>query len=115
MIVALDDGTPIGSLSWHGVAYGPNLLSRAWNIGITIVPEHRGRGHGTAAQRMLADHLFASTDVNRIEASTDTRNVPEQRSLERAGFRREGVLRGAQYRAGEWHALVLFARLRDDR
>jgi RimJ/RimL family protein N-acetyltransferase len=114
MIVALDDGTPIGSLSWHGVAYGPNRRSRAWNIGITIVPEHRGRGHGTAAQRMLADHLFATTDANRVEASTDTRNVAEQRSLARAGFRREGVVRGAQYRAGAWHDLIVFARLRHD-
>jgi len=114
MIIALDDGTPIGSLSWHGVVYGPNRLSRAWNIGITIVPQHRGSGHGTAAQRMLADHLFATTDANRVEASTDTRNVAEQRSLERAGFRREGLLRGAQYRAGAWHDLIVFARLRDD-
>lgn len=114
MIVTLDDGTPIGSVSWHRVGYGPNARSRAWNIGITILPEHRGRGHGTAAQRMLADHLFATTDVNRVEASTDVRNQAEQRALERAGFRREGVLRGAQFRAGAWHDLVLFARLRDD-
>ena len=114
MIVVLDDGTPIGSVSWHSVGYGPNRRSRAWNIGITILPEHRGRGHGTAAQRLLAEHLFATTDANRVEASTDTRNIAEQRALERAGFRREGVLRGAQYRAGQWHDLVLFARLRDD-
>jgi RimJ/RimL family protein N-acetyltransferase len=114
MIVILDDGTPIGSVSWHAVAYGPNAGSRAWNIGITIVPEHRGRGHGTAAQRLLADHLFATTDANRVEASTDVRNVAEQRSLERAGFQREGVLRGAQCRAGAWHDLVLFARVRND-
>ena len=114
MIVVLDDGTPIGAMSWHGVAYGPYRRSLAWNIGITIVPEHRGRGHGAAAQRMLAEHLFATTVANRVEASTDTENVAEQRALERAGFRREGVLRGAQYRAGEWHDLVLFARLRDD-
>ena len=114
MIVVLDDGTPIGSVSWHSVSYGPNLRSRAWNIGITIVPEYRGRGHGTAAQRRLAEHLFATTDANRVEASTDIRNLAEQRSLERAGFRREGILRGAQCRAGAWHDLVLFARLRHD-
>ena len=114
MIVVLDDGTPIGSVSWHRVGYGPNRRSRAWNIGITILPEHRGCGHGTIAQRLLADHLFATTDANRVEASTDTRNIAEQRALERAGFRREGVLRGAQYRVDRWHDLVLFARLRDD-
>jgi RimJ/RimL family protein N-acetyltransferase len=114
MIVVLDDGTPIGSMSWHGVAYGPYRRSLAWNIGITIVPEHRGRGHGAAAQRMLAEHLFATTEANRVEATTDAGNVAEQRALERAGFTREGVLRGAQYRAGAWHDLILYARLRDD-
>lgn len=114
MVVTLDDGTPIGVVSWHGVAHGPNRRSLAWNVGITIVPEHRGRGHGAAAQRLLAEHLFATTDVNRVEATTDVRNVAEQRALERAGFRREGVLRGAQYRAGAWHDLVLYARLRGD-
>ena len=114
MIVVLDDGTPIGSMSWHGVAYGPYRRSLAWNIGITLVPEHRGRGHGAEAQRMLAEHLFATTEANRVEATTDVGNIAEQRALERAGFRREGVLRGAQYRAGAWHDLVLFARLRED-
>ena len=114
MVVTLDDGTPVGIVSWHGVAYGPNRRSLAWNIGITIVPEHRGRGHGAAAQAMLAEHLFATTDVNRVEATTDVHNVAEQRALERAGFRREGVLRGAQHRDGRWHDVVLYARLRED-
>ncbi len=114
MIVTLGDGTPIGVVSWHGVVHGPNRRSQAWNIGITIVPEHRGCGHGAAAQRHLADHLFATTDVNRVEATTDVRNVAEQRALERAGFVREGVLRGAQHRDGRWHDIVLYARLRGD-
>ena len=114
MVVTLDDGTPIGAVSWHRVPYGPNRRSLAWNIGITIVPEHRGQGHGATAQRMLAEHLFATTDANRVEASTDVRNVAEQRALERAGFRREAVARGAQYRDGRWHDLVVYARLRGD-
>ena len=63
---------------------------------------------------MLAEHLLAATDANRVEASTDTDNLAEQRALERAGFRREGVVRGAQYRAGRWHDLVVYARLRGD-
>ena len=44
----------------------------------------------------------------------DVENVAEQRALERAGFTREGVLRGAQHRRGRWRDLVLYARLRDD-
>ena len=114
MVVALDDGTPVGVVSWFAVSYGPNLGSRAWNMGITIAPGHRRKGYGAAAQRLLADHLLSTTEANRVEASTDVENVAEQRALERAGFRREGVARGAQFRRSRWHDLVIYARLRDD-
>jgi RimJ/RimL family protein N-acetyltransferase len=108
------DGQVAGSVSWHTVSYGPNSQSRCPNIGIALLPEYRGRGLGGPAQRMLADYLFATSDVNRVEASTDIENLAEQKALERAGFRREGVLRGAQWRAGSWHDLVGYARLRSD-
>lgn len=114
VIAVLDDGTPVASLSWFGIPHGPNQRSVAWNIGITVVPEHRRRGHGAQAQRLLARHLFATTAANRVEADTDVDNVAEQRALERAGFRREGILRQAQYRGGRWHDLVLYSVLRSD-
>jgi aminoglycoside 6'-N-acetyltransferase len=63
---------------------------------------------------MLADYLFATTPVHRLQASTDVDNRPEQAALERAGFLREGLLRGAQWRRGAYHDLVLFSRLRTD-
>jgi aminoglycoside 6'-N-acetyltransferase len=108
------DGEAVGEVSWHAVDYGPPPQSRALNIGIHVAPAHRGRGVGTAAQRALAGYLFATYPVNRVEASTDMTNVAEQRSLEKAGFTREGVLRGAQWRAGTWHDLVGYARVRGD-
>ena len=107
-------GTPIGTVGWHKVVNGPNPESTAWNIGITLVPEARGRGYGAEAQRQLAAYLFETTGVNRVEASTDVENLAEQRSLEKAGFRREGIARGAQFRAGAYHDLVTYSRLRDD-
>jgi len=115
LVVTLPDGTPVGCVSWHGVHHGMPPASRCWNIGITIAPHHRGRGLGTEAQRLLAAYLLATTTVNRIEADTDVTNLAEQRSLEKAGFTREGTMRGAQFREGAWHDLVLFSRLRDDR
>ena len=63
---------------------------------------------------MLAQYLFTTTAVHRVQATTDVRNVPEQRALERAGFAREGVLRGCQWRQADWHDLVSYARLRID-
>ena len=108
------DGEPIGTVSWQEVRYGPNDESLAINIGIALIPAARGHGHGSAAQRMLAGYLFATTKINRVEASTDLENVAEQRALERAGFTREGVIRGAQFRAGRWRDLIGYSRLRAD-
>lgn len=114
VIERVADGVPIGTVGWRAVSYGPTSGSRAWQIGISIVPEWRGQGLGTEAQRLVADHLFATTDAFRVEASTDVDNLAEQRALEKAGYRREGVNRGAQVRPDGRHDLVLYARLRSD-
>lgn len=114
MIVALAGGEPVGDISWFGVPYGPTRRSIAWRIGITVLSAQRGRGYGARAQRLLADHLLATTPSNRVEADVDVANVAERRALERAGFTAEGVLRGAQHRGGVWHDLILYARLRGE-
>lgn len=103
--VTVDDDRIVGLLSWRPAIYGPNRYP-AMTLGVGIVPELRGQGYGTEAQRLLTDYLFAHTNANRIEAQTDVENIGEQRALEKAGFIREGVLRGAQWRNGEWHDLV---------
>jgi RimJ/RimL family protein N-acetyltransferase len=107
-------GTPIGNVSWHAVHNGPPPWSRCWNIGISLTPSWRGRGYGGPAQRALAEYLFATTAVMRVEASTRSDNLAEQRALEKAGFSREGILRCAQFQDGHWRDLVLFSIVRAD-
>src|SRR5579863_86701 len=85
-LVELPDGTPVGLVSWIQIPHGPNRRSLAWNIGITVSLAHRGHRYGAAAQRAIADELFALSDANRVVAETDIGNIAEQRSLERAGF-----------------------------
>ena len=106
------DGDIVGTMSWHAVLYGPTRGSQAWSMGIGLASACRGKGIGSEAQRMLSEHLLLT--VHRVEASTDVDNIAEQRSLEKAGFQREGVLRGAQRRAdGVNHDLVMYSRTRD--
>lgn len=114
LVIEDEAGTMLGDISWRLVHYGPTAASRAYNIGIALLPQHRGRGYGWAAQAAVARYLFRTTAVQRVEASTDAANVAEQRSLEKAGFHREGVLRRAQYRAGDWHDLVVYSVLRGE-
>jgi RimJ/RimL family protein N-acetyltransferase len=113
MLICVDD-EPIGGVQWHAVNYGPNRGSTALNLGIAITPAARGQGVGSQAQRLLADYLFAHTIVFRVEASTDVTNLAEQKALTKAGFSREGIARGAQFRLGEWHDMVVYSRLRTD-
>jgi RimJ/RimL family protein N-acetyltransferase len=104
----------VGMVSWHAVAHGPSPASRCWNIGIVLLPHARNRGIGTAAQRALAAYLFQVSPMMRLEAATLADNAAEQRSLEKAGFTREGVLRGAQFLDGAWRDVVYYGRLRTD-
>jgi len=115
MIERLSDDEPVGTVGWRLVTvYGPSPMSDAHQIGIELIPSARGQGLGVEAQRLVADYLFAATHVNRVEASTDIENVAEQRALDKAGYKREGVVRGSQFRGGTHHDLVVYARVRSD-
>ena len=102
----------LGIVSFRRKAAGP--ASYHWEIGIALLPKGRGHGYGAEAQRLLVRYLFAHTPVNRIEAWTESANIAEQRSLEKAGFTREGVRRGAGWRAGAWRDVVLYGILRSE-
>jgi RimJ/RimL family protein N-acetyltransferase len=114
LAVETPDGLLAGAVSWFPVPHGPGSACRALNIGISLLPAHRGQGYGWAAQRALAEYLFATTLTERIEAETDVENIAEQRALERAGFTREGVLRHSQFRAGHWRDNVIYSVLRGE-
>jgi len=88
--------------------------SHCWEIGIMLMPQSRGRGYGTQAQRLLVRYLFAHTAVHRVWAGTETGNIAEQKALERAGFTREGVSRATGWRDGAWRDGVIYSMLRTD-
>src|SRR5581483_6995332 len=74
LVITALDGQIIGDVSYHQQSYGPNEGSLAYNIGIAISAEHRGKGYGTEAQQLLAEYLFSTYPVMRVEATTDIEN-----------------------------------------
>ena len=105
--------TLIGIASWKAAHRGGSRGS-CFEIGLALLPDYRGQGLGTTAQRLLVDYLFRFTTVHRLEAGTDTDNIAEQKALERIGFIREGVLREVAFRDGTWRNSVIYALLRKD-
>jgi len=112
LIVVIENATA-GTVVWSKATYGVPSWS-CWNVGISLLPEYRGKGYGTKAQGLLVAYLFETTNVQRIEAYTDVDNLAEQKSLEKVGFAKEGTLRATQFRRGDWRNLHLYSILRDD-
>jgi RimJ/RimL family protein N-acetyltransferase len=102
-----------GIASWRPRQRG-GVADTCYEIGVALLPEHRGKGLGTAAHRLLVKHLFHFTTVHRLEANTDAENIAEQHVLERVGFTREGLLRGTDFRNGAWRDSVIYGLLRSD-
>jgi RimJ/RimL family protein N-acetyltransferase len=108
-VVSADD--IVGWVMWRETTpHGHGVFE----IGALVDPDHRGQGVGTVAQGQLVDYVFSTTTAHRLWAGTEVDNVAEQRSLEKCGFRREGVLRDAHFRDGGWRDAVVYGRLRDD-
>lgn len=84
------------------------------DLGYWILERARGHGHAAAAADLAAALLFAD-GVARLQAVVEPWNVASRRTLENAGFRREGLLHGYLGYPGEPRGDVyLFARLSDD-
>jgi RimJ/RimL family protein N-acetyltransferase len=99
-------------LIWLRIAErDPGLAS----VGYWLRPEARGRGAATVAVQLVARWAFSELGVQRLELTTAPENVASQRVAERAGFTREGILRGlvATKDNGRWDT-VMFSLLPAD-
>jgi ribosomal-protein-alanine N-acetyltransferase len=108
---AIDDvaaGRFIGAITRH-----PRDGHRA-TIGYWMAPWGRGHGRMARALRLLVDATFATSDLVRLDLFTDPDNLASQRTAERAGFRREGILRAWFDMRGTPVDVVMFSRLRSD-
>jgi len=110
-VVEKKDGGKIG-LIFHFYVLHP--AGRQLEIGYALVPSERGKGYGTEATRIIVDYLFLSKNTQRIQACTDTRNLASQKTLEKAGFKKEGVTRKNFFTRGKWTDDCLYAILRED-
>jgi ribosomal protein S18 acetylase RimI-like enzyme len=73
-----------------------------------------GKGIGTDAIRAALDFGFGNTDTERIWMFTMAGNTRSQRAFEKAGFRRDGVIRHLARVNGAWIDGVLMSILREE-
>ncbi len=105
------NGTEIGIIIYFLVQGGPYRLLE---IGYYMIMSERKHGYCTEAVQIFIDYLFLSQTIERIQATTDSRNATSQRVLQKAGFSKEGIMRRALFMKGEYVNITLFSILRED-
>jgi RimJ/RimL family protein N-acetyltransferase len=80
-------------------------------IGYILGSEYWGKGYMQEALRALVRFAFDELKLRRIEADVDPRNAASVRSLDRLGFKREGLLRERWNVAGEIQDTAFFGLL----
>lgn len=96
-----------------GVNIGLDLKNRVGTIGYSIARRLWGKGLATEAAGAVVDASFsACPKLNRIQATTDERNVGSIRVMEKLGMVQEGFLRQDQHVRGEFRNTVWCGLLR---
>jgi [ribosomal protein S5]-alanine N-acetyltransferase len=76
--------------------------------------EHAGKGYATDAVRLLTEYLFARLRINRVQLNIHPDNKASRRVATKAGYTREGLMRGCWFHQGRYHDLEIWSVLRDE-
>ena len=105
------DGVLAGDIGFNHVHRGNGQSA---NVGYMVDVDFRGRGVATDALRLVIRESFEVLQLHRLDAGARVTNLASQRVLEKAGFRRVGVLEKHFYEDGAWRDHVLFELIGPD-
>jgi RimJ/RimL family protein N-acetyltransferase len=83
-------------------------------LAVSVFPEARGRGVGSRALRLGAKWATQELGLARVYAEAAAENIASLRAIEKAGFRREGLLRAHCKTHGRRHDCVMFSVVPSD-
>ena len=91
-----------------------NLERKSANLGYWVRTGMQKRGFAYTAARLLAKNGFDDLGLNRIEIAVAVENYASQKTAEKSGAMREGVLRQLLSIGGTQHDAVVFSFIRED-
>lgn len=107
----LQDDTLIGFVALFRIEWQHGVATLAIGIG---EPAYRGRGYGSDALRLILGYAFNELNLHRVGLDVIAYNTPAIRAYERAGFRREGLVRASVLRDGVRHDRIMMGILREE-
>ncbi len=105
-----EEGRLIGSID---IRIKPTKLSA--EIGYILNKDYQGQGYVTEAAHAILDLAFEVLELEKVYATSDTRNTPSEAVMIRLGMKKEGELRHYElWKNGEWIDLLQYSILREE-
>lgn len=104
------DGTFLGSVGLNQV----NHAHRFANLGYWVRRSQAGRGIATAAVRLISRFALEELGLNRLDILMPVDNRSSQRVAQKAGAKREGILRNRLVIRGSAYDAVLYSMVAED-
>lgn len=95
--------------------WGIDLHNRRAHLGIGLAEEHRGKGIGTDATRVMLHYGFVDRGLHRVQLEVLATNAAAIRSYVKAGFREDGRMRESAWVRGEFVDEVYMSVVAGDR
>jgi RimJ/RimL family protein N-acetyltransferase len=102
-ILDAGDGKIIGGCGLNGI----DKMNHRANLGYWVRTSHTGRGIAPAATLLLAKWGFDMLKLNRVEILVAVENARSLRVAEKAGAKREGILRNRLLIRNQGHDAVM--------
>ncbi|MFF4541148.1 GNAT family N-acetyltransferase [Streptomyces aureus] len=110
-VVVTAAGAPVGQVG----LWLRDLEQGRASLGYWVVKSARGQGAAVAAVKAVVGWALRDLRIPRLELWVEPWNTASVRTAERAGFQREGLLRGWQEIGNERRDMFVYARLNDER
>lgn len=101
----------VGNIGFHDLDW----VHRTVEVGLFIgEKKYWNQGFGSEAMRLMLEHGFNDLNLNRIYLHVYDTNPRGMRAYEKAGYKKEGVLRQAVFKNGRYHDVIVMSVLRDE-
>jgi len=97
----------IGAWSSNWDTYGP------WNY-VLIWPEHRRKGYGTEAAKILLDKSFSENPAHALDAGSSDWNEARISFIKSLGFKEAGRMRMSGIKDGKYYDDLIFDLLKSE-
>ena len=108
-VIAIDEKV-VGGI---GFILKKDVYRKTLEIGYWLGEEYWGKGIMTKAVKLMINYGFENFEVIRIEARVFSWNKGSMRVLEKAGFKKEAILKNSfikQGKVGDEHVYVIFKK-----